>query len=84
MVADSRTVMPPAYKLMIIESRPPGPALPPWATRRGVNEPALSLGTTGLEGAHLRGRRSWPHSRFVVLGRAGGADSPLSQFQVIG
>ena len=33
-----------AYKLMIIESRPPGPALSPWATRRGVNEPARHHG----------------------------------------
>ena len=29
---------------MIIESRPPGPALSPWATRRGVNEPARHHG----------------------------------------
>ena len=33
----SRTVMPPArIKLMIIESRPPGPALSPCATLRGA------------------------------------------------
>ena len=74
-VADSRTVMPPAYKLMIIESRPPGSALPPLRyppRRRG--RPPGTVGATGLEGPHLRGRRSWPHSRFLVLGRADGAD----------
>ena len=37
-----------------------------------------TVGATGLEGPHLRGRRSWSHSRFLVLGRADGDDSPLS------
>ena len=51
----SRTVMPPAYKLMIIESRPPGPALSPWATRRGAERARPApWEATGLEGAHLR------------------------------
>ena len=64
-----------AYKLMIIESRPPGSALPPLRyppRRRG--RPPGTVGATGLEGPHLRGRRSWPLSRFLVLGRADGAD----------
>ena len=37
---------------MIIESNP-SILLWPLRTRRGVNEPARSRGTTGLEGAHL-------------------------------
>lgn len=44
---------------MIIESRPPGPALSPWATRRGVNEPARP------PGGH-RSRRA-PPPRSTVL-----------------
>lgn len=36
-----------------------------------------TVGATGLEGPHLRGRRSLPHSRFLVLGRADGADPAL-------
>lgn len=66
-----------AYKLMIIESRPPGSALSPWATRRGVNEPARP-------GDHRSRRGPPPRSTvlavvpFLVLGRADGADSPLS------
>ena len=49
----SRAVIPPAYRPMIIESNPPRPPLALGATGRGVNEPARSRGTTGLEGAHL-------------------------------
>ncbi len=72
----SRTVMPPAYKLMIIESRPSSRRCP-LRTKRGVNEPARSLGTSISKG---------PTSEstvlavvpFLVLGRADGADSPLS------
>lgn len=41
----SRTVIPPAYKLMIIESRPSRRRYP-LRTRRGVNAPARSLGTS--------------------------------------
>ena len=40
---------------MIIESRPPGPALSPWATRRGAERARPApWEATGLEGAHLR------------------------------
>lgn len=48
----SRAVIPPAYRPMIIAS---SPSILRWPlrTRRGVNEPARSRGTTGLEGAHL-------------------------------
>lgn len=58
----SRAVIPPAYRPMIIES---SPSILRWPlrTRRGVNEPARSRGTTGLEGAHLASRWSWSWSR---------------------
>ena len=59
----SRAVIPPAYRPMIIESNPPRPPLAHGATGRGVNEPARSRGTTGLEGAHLASRWSWSWSR---------------------
>ena len=62
---------------MIIESRPPGPALSPWAILRGPERacpapwgPPVSKGPTSeVDGL---GR-----SRFLVLGRADGADPAL-------
>ena len=52
-----------AYKLMIIESRPPGPALSLAHQARGERARPAPWEATGLEGAHLRINGPWPHSR---------------------
>ena len=73
-----------AYKLMIIESRPPGSALSP------LRYPPPGERARPAPGDH-RSRRAPPprstvlgRSRFPVLGRADGADPPLPQSQMTG
>ena len=66
-----------AYKLMIIESRPPGSALSPWATHRGVNESARHRGRPPVSKGPTSESAVLAVVLFLVLGRADGADSPL-------
>ena len=44
-----------------------------YSSRRRASPP-VTVGATGPGGPHLRGRRSWSHSRFLVLGCAERAD----------
>ena len=81
-----RTVMPGRIKPM---DHPgpgsPGSALSPCATRRGAERARPApWAATGPEEPHLRGRRSWPHSRSSCWDAPTEPTRPLPQFQMIG